>query len=209
MYTWYFTDVQYSFTDSKDVLNSLICVVYFSKHFNSVFHKKNYETYWRSSIIACHEKTRDWILRIFTFNDKNPLYLRIILTPQFFFEGQSNQGVTQLGIKPFDISQVSRIVILSWKNARFFQTLIYFSVSSLDNTSHKFWDQSPSPHYQCCLQVSVVVSWHKLRCCYSANMLQLWVGGRGLMFFCKVDHSRISIHFSRNWLGLNNLCEIL
>ena len=27
------------------------------------------------------------------------------------------------------------------------------------NTSHKFWDQSPSPHYQCCLQVSGTVSW--------------------------------------------------
>ena len=33
--------------------------------------------------------------------------------------------------------------------------------------------------------------------------------GRGLIYFCKVDHSRISINFSRNWLGLNNLCEIL
>ena len=44
---------------------------------------------------------------------------------------------------------------------------------------------------------------------YSANILQHWVGGRGLIYFCKVDHSRIFINFSRNWLGLNNLCEIL
>ena len=77
------------------------------------------------------------------------------------------------------------------------------------NTSHKFWDQSPSPYYQCCLQVSETVSWHKLRCCYSANILQHWVGGRGLIYFCKVDHSRISRNFSRNWVGLNNLCETL
>ena len=46
-------------------------------------------------------------------------------------------------------------------------------------------------------------------CRYSASILQHWVGGRGLIYFCKVDHSRIFINFSRNWLGLNNLCEIL
>ena len=42
------------------------------------------------------------------------------------------------------------------------------------------------------------VSGHKLRCCYSSNILQYRVGGRGLIYLCKVDHSRISIHFSRN-----------
>ena len=36
-------------------------------------------------------------------------YLPIISTFQFF-EGQSDQGVTQLVIKSFDISQTSRIV---------------------------------------------------------------------------------------------------
>ena len=89
------------------------------------------------------------------------------------------------------------------------QTPFYFPFNFLDNTSHKFWDQSPSPHYQCFLQVSETVSWHKLRCCYSTNILQHWVGGRGLIYFCKVDYSRISRNFSRNWVGLNNLCEIL
>ena len=54
----------------------------------------------------------DWILRIFTFNDKNPLYLPIILTLHFF-DGQSDQGVIYLGIKPVDISQTFRIVGLS------------------------------------------------------------------------------------------------
>ena len=74
--------------------------------------KKVHETYWCSSSIACQEKRTDWILRIFTCNEKNPLYLPIISTLQFF-EGQSDQGVTQLVIKPFDISQTSRIVSLS------------------------------------------------------------------------------------------------
>ena len=77
------------------------------------------------------------------------------------------------------------------------------------NTSHKFWAQSPFPHYQSCLQVSETVSWDKLWYSYSANILQHWVGGRGLIYFCKVDHSRISRNFSRTWVGLNNLCEIL
>ena len=77
------------------------------------------------------------------------------------------------------------------------------------NASHIFWVQFPCPHCQCCFQVSETVSWHKLRCYYSFNMLQNWVRGRSLTYFCKVDHSRISGSFSRNWVGVNNLCEIL
>ena len=80
---------------------------------------------------------------------------------------------------------------------------------SFYNTSHKFWDQSPSPHYQCCFQVFETVPWHKLPCCYSSNILQHWVGGRDLIYSCKLDQSRIFINFSMNWLGLINLCEIL
>ena len=74
--------------------------------------KKVLENCWCSSSIACQEKRTYWILRIFTVNDKNPLYLPMISTLQFF-EGQSDQGVTQLVIKPFDLSQTSRIVSLS------------------------------------------------------------------------------------------------
>ena len=47
--------------------------------------KKVHETYWCSSSIACQEKRTDWILRIFTCNEKNPLYLPIISTLQFFW----------------------------------------------------------------------------------------------------------------------------
>ena len=43
--------------------------------------------------MTCQEKGTDWKLRIFTFNDKNRLYLPIISTLQFF-DGQSDQGVT-------------------------------------------------------------------------------------------------------------------
>ena len=156
--------------------------------------KKVHENYWCSSSIACQEKRTDCVLRILLFIDKNPSYLPIILTLHFF-EGQSDQGVTQLVITPFGISQSSRIVSLNWKNGRFFQSPFYFSFTFLDNTSHKFWDQSPFPHYQCCLQVSETGSWHKLRCCYSSNMLQHWVGRRWQIYFCKVGHSRISIDF--------------
>ena len=133
--------------------------------------KKVHENYWCCSSIACQEKRADWILRIFTFNDKNRLYLPIISTLQFF-ESQSDQGVTQFVIKSFGISQTSRTVGLREKNAEFFRTLFYFSFIFLDNTSHKFGDQSPSPHDQCCLQVSETVSGHKLRCCYFPNILQ-------------------------------------
>ena len=59
---------------ASGILNSLICDVNFSNNFTSVFHKKVDETYWCSSSIACKEKITDWILKILTFNDKNPLY---------------------------------------------------------------------------------------------------------------------------------------
>ena len=74
--------------------------------------KKVHKTYWCPSSIAYQEKKIDCVLKIFTFNDKNPLYLPIVLILHFF-EGQSDLGVTQSVIKPFDMSQSSRIVSLS------------------------------------------------------------------------------------------------
>ena len=73
--------------------------------------KRFNKTYFCSSGIASQEKRADWILRIFTFNNKNPPYLPISSTLQFF-EGQSDEGVTQLVIKPFGVFQLSRIVSL-------------------------------------------------------------------------------------------------
>ena len=67
----------------------------------------------------------------------------------------------------------------------------------------------PSPNYQCSLQVSEIFSCRKLPCCHSFNILPHWVGGSCLIYLCKVNHFRISMCFSRNWLGLNDLCQIL
>ena len=67
--------------------------------------KKVHETYWCPSSIAYQEKKTDCVLKIFTFNDKNPLYLPIV-SILHFFEGQSDLGVTQSVIKPFDMSQI-------------------------------------------------------------------------------------------------------
>ena len=170
--------------------------------------KKVHENYCCSRNIACQVKRTDWILRIFTFNDKNPLYLPIILTLHFF-DGQSDQGVIHLVIKPVDISQTFRIVGLSYKYARFFQPSFYFSFPFLDYTLHKFWDQSSLPLLSMLLasiwKSSLAQASMLLLCQYAATSRR----GRALIYFCKVDHSRISINFSRNWLGLNNLCEIL
>ena len=160
--------------------------------------KKVWETYWCSSRIAFQEKRRDWILRIFTFSDRNPLNLCIISTLQFFWGSKwirSNpiSHKTIWYIPNINNSQFKLKTMLA-----FFQTPFYFSFIFLDNTSHKFWDQTPSSRYQCCLQVSETVSWHKLQSCHSSNMLQHWVGGRGLTYFCKVDYSRFFMNFSRS-----------
>ena len=86
-------------------------IVYFIKEVD--------ETYWCSSSIAYQEKRTGWILRIFTSNDENLSYLPII-SVLYFFEGESDQGATELVIKPFDISQSSRIVSLSQKKMQSF-----------------------------------------------------------------------------------------
>ena len=145
---------------------------------------------------------------IFTLNDTDPLYLPIILTLQFFWgsnESRSNP-ISYKTIWHIPIIQNSELKL---KNAGFFQTPFYFSLF-FQKISHINSETNPLPHlYQSCLLVSETISCHKLRCCYSANILQNWVGGRGLIYFWKVDHSRISRNISRNWLGLNNLFEIV
>ena len=90
--------------------------------------------------------------------------------------------------------------------------VIFYSIGIISyfcsyNTSHKFCDQFPSLHYQCYFQVSETVSWHKLWCSYTSNILQHWVRGKDLIYFCKVDRSRSFINVSRNSLGLVTKCE--
>ena len=150
------------------------------------FTKKICETYWCSSSIACWEKRTDWILRIFTFNDKKPLYLPIISTLQFFRGSKWSRSNPVSHKTTWHIPNISNSEF-KFKNAKFFQTLFCFSFIFLGNTSHKLWERSLSPppppaHYQCCLQVSETVFWHKLPCCYSSIMLQHGEGEGPFLF---------------------------
>ena len=104
--------------------------------------------------------------------------------------------------------EISRFWFVRWSRGWCVTWLYGWGPVVLRHHSDKF-AKSPSPHYQCFSQVSETVCRQNLRCFYSVNMLQHWVGGRGLICFCKVDHCRISGKLSRNWLGLNNLCEVL
>ena len=126
------------------------------------------------------------------------LHTQISLSTKFHFKESSLNFRTKFAQKVY------------FPSKKYVKITTEFSILKLVyNTWQTFWDQSPSPHYQCCLQVSETVSWHKLRCCCSSNILQHWVKGSCLIYFCKGDHSRVFINFSRIWLGLDNLCEIL
>ena len=76
---------------ARGILNSLICVSLFIFLIALIVYstKKIDETYWSSSIVACQGKRTDCILRVFTCNEKNLLYLPIISILQFF-EDQSD-----------------------------------------------------------------------------------------------------------------------
>ena len=73
--------------------------------------KMVHENYRCSRSITSQEKRTDWILR-------NSLVMKKInnISLKFwhfsFFDSQSDQGITQLVIKPFGISQALRIVSL-------------------------------------------------------------------------------------------------
>ena len=108
------------------------------------FTKKICETYWCSSSIACWEKRTDWILRIFTFNDKKPLYLPIISTLQFFRGSKWSRSNPVSHKTTWHIPNISNSEF-KFKNAKFFQTLFCFSFIFLGNTSHKLWERSLSP----------------------------------------------------------------
>ena len=165
---------------SRGILNNLICVIWFSSNFNSEEKR-------------CQEKRKDWILRIFTFNDKNSLYLSLILTLQFFWR---SKWPTSNPISPKIIQNIPNIKNSEFKIKKitcFSKDLFIFNYFKfLDNASYNLWDQSSSPFF----------------CCYSVNILQHWVGWKGRTYFCKVDYSRISQKFSWNCVSLNNLCEI-
>ena len=76
------------------------------------------------------------------------------------------------------------------------------------NKSLQHWDRGKEVIFEkCCLQASETVSWCKLDTLlfqYGVTLSRGW----GLIYICKVDHSKISRNFSRNWLGFNSLREI-
>ena len=156
--------------------------------------KMVHETYWGSSSIACQEKGTDWILRIFTFNDKNPSYLLIIfkIMLQFFWRSKWSRSnpVSHKIIWHIPNIKKSEFKI---KKCHVFSNLLSFFIYFF---RQYLWDQSPSLHYQCCLQVSETFSWDKLRRCYPANILHHQVGMKCLVYFCRVVYSRISRSFS-------------
>ena len=84
----YFIYVQYSFTDRKVILISVICTAHFSGSFKSVLDNEH-------KLCRRHEKKRktDWILRLLCFNIKNLLYFSLIL-PLLLFEGQTREAGT-------------------------------------------------------------------------------------------------------------------
>ena len=166
--------------------------------------KRIHETYWCSSSTACQVKRTDWILRISIFNDKTSSYILITMTLQCFWGSKWLRSNLISHKTIWHILNIKNSEFKIKKNARFFQTPFYFSFIFLDNHAHKFLGQSPSSRHQ--YWGSFLA---KLRRCYSSNILQHWVRVSGLIYFCKMVHSRISRYFFRNWVNLNNLCEIL
>ena len=79
---WYFIDIQYLLQTTSGILNSLICTA-----------QKKWGNFFCFCSIACKKSRTDWIIKIFSFNNKDPLYSSLILTLQLF-EGQNRQAVT-------------------------------------------------------------------------------------------------------------------
>ena len=72
------------------------------------------------------KKKKNKLDRIFTINDKNPLYFPIISTLQFF-EVESDQS-NSISHEPFDISQTSRVMDLIWKKCQVFPNPLLFFI---------------------------------------------------------------------------------
>ena len=117
------------------------------------FIEKVNQSYWHSRSIACTKIVTNWILRIFTFDDKIHYISPWFPNFSFFWASKWSRSDPISHKTIWHIPNTKNSEFKLKKNARFFQTLFYFSFMYLDNSSHKFWEQSPSSHYQCCLQV--------------------------------------------------------
>ena len=133
------------------------------------------------------------------FNPKNHYYFNDSL--HFFksYKTKSEPNRT-FNTTPISIRNLLRQTTLydfGYENRRYSKPSKVSCRNQIPTIPHINSETNPHPlHYQCCLQVFETVSWKKLRCCHSSNMLQHWVGEMGLIYFCKVDHSRISINCS-------------
>ena len=118
--------------------------------------KKIHETYWCSSSIAYQEKGTDWILRIFTSNDKNPVYLPIISILQFFWgsEWSRSNPISHKTIR--HIPNIKNNEFKIKKNAIFFQTHFYFSFIFLRQYFTSILRSIPLPQ----LSVLFASIWH-------------------------------------------------
>ena len=91
-----------------------------------------------------------------------------------------------------------------------YREIFYPELKFQHNTWYKFWDQSPLP------PLSMLFSsiWDSFLAQASLLLLFQYVAtlsrGKGPDLFLQSEfpYSRISLNFSRNWLGLDNFCEI-
>ena len=72
-------------------------------------------------------------------------------------------------------------MILRQTKYQIFSKPLLFFICFFRQYRHTCYDQCSFFYYQCCLQISESAFRHRLRRCYSANILQYWVGGRGLI----------------------------
>ena len=142
--------------------------------------KKFHETHSCSSSIAFLEKRTGWTLRIFTFNDKNPLNLPIISTLQFLFEGQRDQGLTQLVKKPFEISEKirnseSKVKKITGFSKPLFNFYFFFQTIPLNNSLQKNSENNSLP--------SII----KVICKYLQQFLGTSFGIAILLISCNIE----------------------
>ena len=122
----------------------------------------------------------------------------------FFWESKWSRS-DPISVKPFCISQTSRTVSL--KNPRFLQSPFYFLFIFFKTIPYINSETNPpSPIFNVVCKYLIQF----LGTSFSSATLPICCNiGKGLIYFCKVDHSRISRNFSGNWLGPNTLYEIL
>ena len=117
-----------------------------------VYSLKNREKYLCLFCISYKKRKIGLILKIFWFNDKNSLNLSLLFTLQFFEGTSPSRHIISRKII-WHTSNIKKSEFKSNKISGFSKTPFYFSFIFLGKTSHKFWDQPPSPCYQFCYNI--------------------------------------------------------